>query len=129
MATTDSGPPSPPTKECIGLSIAAVVIFSILLFPTLYVAYKHRKTGKNCWPILVTFFIFRISSDIYYLSRLDKPDTPTTFAMMACGACAATQSLAIIGLVYEAYVSLSDITQHFKLILRLLKFITPFIPI
>ncbi|KAG5661744.1 hypothetical protein KAF25_003983 [Fusarium avenaceum] len=102
MATTDSGPPSPPTKECIGLSVAALVIFSILLFPTLYVAYKHRKTGKNCWPILVSFFIFRISSDIYYLSRLDKPDTPTTFAMMACGACAATQSLAIIGLVYEA---------------------------
>ncbi|KAF4333194.1 hypothetical protein FBEOM_12992 [Fusarium beomiforme] len=94
--------PSPPTTECIGLSATALIVFSILFFPALYIAYRHRTTGQNCWPILISFFIFRIASDIYYLSRLNEPDTPTTFAMVAAGACAATQSLTIIGLIYEA---------------------------
>ncbi|KAJ3543752.1 hypothetical protein NM208_g3407 [Fusarium decemcellulare] len=102
MPTTKSGPPSPPSGECIGLSWAALVIFGTLLFPTLYIAWRHGKAGKMCWPILVTFFIFRIISDAYYLAHRNEPDVPTTVAMMTSSACTATLSLTIIGLIYEA---------------------------
>ncbi|KAJ4208883.1 hypothetical protein NW759_013646 [Fusarium solani] len=76
----------------------------LLLFPALYIAYKHGKTGKMCWPILVTFFLFRIIPDAYYLAGRDKPDVPTTVAMMTSSACTATLSLTIIGLIYEASI-------------------------
>ncbi|CAI6090822.1 unnamed protein product [Clonostachys chloroleuca] len=102
MSATDSGTPSLPSAECIGLSCAALVIFSILLFPTLYIAYKHGKAGNMCWPILVTFLVFRIVSDAYYLSKRNEPDLPTTLAMVTSSACSATMTLAIIGLIYEA---------------------------
>lgn len=101
--TTKSGPPNPATEECIGLSWAALIIFSVLLFPTLYITYRHGKAGRNTWPILVTFFIFRIVSDAYYLSRQNEPDVPTTLAMVASAATTATLSLTIIGLIYESY--------------------------
>lgn len=106
MSTPNSQPPSPPTTACIGLSAAALIAFIILLFPALYVAYKHRKAGKAWFPPFMFFFIFRIASDIYYLSRRNEPDTPTAFAMMAASACTATLSVSIIGLIYEAYVNL-----------------------
>lgn len=57
-----------------------------------------------CWPILVTFLVFRIVSDAYYLSKRNEPDLPTTLAMVTSSACSATMTLAIIGLIYEAYV-------------------------
>lgn len=85
----------------------------LLLFPALYIAYKHGKTGKMCWPILVTFFLFRIIPDAYYLAGRDKPDVPTTVAMMTSSACTATLSLTIIGLIYEAYAHpTSLLAQH-----------------
>ncbi|EXK46254.1 hypothetical protein FOMG_04460 [Fusarium oxysporum f. sp. melonis 26406] len=102
MSTPNSQPPSPPTTACIGLSATALIVFSILLFPALYVAYKHRKAGKAWFPPFMFFFIFRITSDIYYLSRRNEPDTPTAFAMIAASACTATLSVSIIGLIYEA---------------------------
>lgn len=52
------------------------------------------------------FFVFRISAEIYYLSRLNEPDTPTTYAMVAAGASTGTLSAAIMGLIYEAYVNI-----------------------
>lgn len=52
------------------------------------------------------FFIFRITSEIYYLSRWKEPDTPTVYAMVACAASTATLSVTIVGLIYEAYVNI-----------------------
>ncbi|KAF4501822.1 hypothetical protein FAGAP_1966 [Fusarium agapanthi] len=102
MSTSSSQPPSPPTTACIGLSATALIVFSILLFPALYVAYKHRKAGQAWFPPFIIFFIFRITSEIYYLSRRNEPDIPTAYAMVAAAASTATLSVTIIGLIYEA---------------------------
>ncbi|KAF5632046.1 alcohol dehydrogenase 2 [Fusarium sp. NRRL 52700] len=102
MSTHNPQLPSPPTTACIGLSATALITFSILLFPALYVAYKHRKTGQAWFPPFIIFFIFRISSDIYYLSRRNEPDIPTAYAMIAAAASTATLSVTIIGIIYEA---------------------------
>ncbi|KAF4960815.1 hypothetical protein FGADI_648 [Fusarium gaditjirri] len=102
MSTPNLQPPSPPTTACIGLSATALIVFGILLFPALYVVYKHRKTGKAWFPPFMFFFIFRITSDIYYLSRRNEPDIPTAYAMMAAAASTGTLSAAIMGLIYEA---------------------------
>ncbi|GKU11107.1 hypothetical protein FLAG1_10368 [Fusarium langsethiae] len=102
MSTSHSQPPSPPTTACIGLSATALIVFVALLFPALYVAYKHRKVGQAWFPPFIIFFIFRITSEIYYLSRRNEPDTPTTYAMVAAAASTATLSATIVGLIYEA---------------------------
>ncbi|KAF5559217.1 hypothetical protein FMEXI_90 [Fusarium mexicanum] len=102
MSTSSSQPPSPPTTACIGLSATALIVFTILLFPAVYVAYKHRKVGKAWFPPFIIFFIFRITSEIYYLSRRNEPDIPTAYAMVAAAASTATLSVTIIGIIYEA---------------------------
>ncbi|KAF5967709.1 hypothetical protein FBULB1_11089 [Fusarium bulbicola] len=102
MSTSSSQPPSPPTTACIGLSATALIVFTILLFPAVYVAYKHRTTGKAWFPPFIIFFIFRITSEIYYLSRRNEPDIPTAYAMVAAAASTATLSVTIIGIIYEA---------------------------
>ncbi|RGP68534.1 hypothetical protein FSPOR_5272 [Fusarium sporotrichioides] len=102
MSTSNSQPPSPPTTACIGLSATALIVFVALLFPALYVVYKHRKIGQAWFPPFIIFFIFRITSEIYYLSRRNEPDTPTTYAMVAAAASTATLSATIVGLIYEA---------------------------
>ncbi|KAF5706580.1 hypothetical protein FMUND_11491 [Fusarium mundagurra] len=102
MSTADSQPPSPPTTACVGLSATALVVFVILLFPAVYVAYKHRKVGQAWFPPFIIFFIFRITSEIYYLSRRNEPDIPTAYAMIAAAASTATLSVTIIGIIYEA---------------------------
>lgn len=112
MSTSNSQPPSPPTTACIGLSATALIVFTILLFPALYVAYKHRKVGQAWFPPFIMFFIFRITSDIYYLSRRNEPDIPTTYAMIAAAASTGTLSVAIIGIIYEAYVNLCAPSIH-----------------
>ncbi|KAF5974365.1 hypothetical protein FCOIX_8308 [Fusarium coicis] len=102
MSTSNSQPPSPPTTACIGLSATALIVFTILLFPALYVAYKHQKVGQAWFPPFITFFIFRITSEIYYLSRRNEPDIPTAYAMIAAAASTGTLSVTIIGIIYEA---------------------------
>ncbi|CAF3542038.1 unnamed protein product [Fusarium graminearum] len=102
MSNSNSQPPSPPTTACIGLAATTVIVFVALLFPAVYVAYKHRKVGQSWFPPFMFFFIFRITSEIYYLSQWKEPDTPTVYAMVACAASTATLSVTIVGLIYEA---------------------------
>lgn len=91
-----------PSDESVNLAIASIIIFGALFLPTLYIAYEHGKRGRQCWPILISFFLIRLISDAYFVSRRKEPESSTPVAIVGSAGSTATQSLASIGLIYES---------------------------
>lgn len=93
---------SPPSASIIDLAIVDLVLYIVLLPPTLYITWKHGKTGMICWPIFVSYFGLRYASDIYQIVNRNEPLQYNEVAIMTNSGSLACLSLLIIGLVYEA---------------------------
>lgn len=94
----------PPSTAVVNLTIADLVIYSILFVPTLWITWKHGKTGMVCWPIFLSYFALRFTADIYQIVTRHEPETYNEVVIMTNAGGLACLSLTIIGLVYEAYV-------------------------
>ncbi|KAH8885003.1 hypothetical protein GQ53DRAFT_879293 [Thozetella sp. PMI_491] len=96
----------PPSASLINLAIADLVIYAILLPPTLWITWKHGKAGMVCWPIFLSYFGLRFVSDIYQIMHRNEPQQYNTVIIMTNAGSLACLSLTIIGLVYEANIIL-----------------------
>ncbi|KAJ3533937.1 hypothetical protein NM208_g7763 [Fusarium decemcellulare] len=98
--------PPPPSANKINLAIADLVIYAILLFPTLWITWKHGKSGMVCWPIFLSYFILRFVSDGYQVANRHEPEIPNAVVIMTNAGSIACLSLTLIGVVYEVNVIL-----------------------
>jgi hypothetical protein len=60
-------PPKPAYQFDVDDRLAEAVIYAILLFPALYLLWKHGKRGILIWPALVAFCLVRIAADAIYM--------------------------------------------------------------
>lgn len=93
---------APPSADIINLVIADLAIYAVLFFPTVYITWKHGKAGMVCWPIFLSYFGIRFTSDAYQIVHRSDPLLPNTVAIMTNAGSLACLSLTIIGILYEA---------------------------
>jgi hypothetical protein len=93
---------NPPSARLINLAIADLSIYIALLPPTLWITWKHGKTGMVCWPIFVSYFGLRFAADIYQVIKRHEPQQYNEVIIMTNAGSLACLSLVLIGLVYEA---------------------------
>lgn len=93
--------PPPPSADKIHLAIASLIIFGLLLFPAIWITWKHGKRGMICWPIFVSFFPLRFVSDAWQIAQRNEPEIPNTVTIMTNAGSIACLSLTLIGMVYE----------------------------
>jgi hypothetical protein len=60
-------PPKPAYQFDVDDRLVEAVIYAILLFPTLYLLWKHGKRGILVWPLLAAFCIIRIAADAIFM--------------------------------------------------------------
>ncbi|KAH7368031.1 hypothetical protein B0T11DRAFT_59761 [Plectosphaerella cucumerina] len=105
-ASSDFAMPPPPSAAKINLAIADLVIYAILFFPVIWIAWKYGKKGMVCWPIFVTYFPLRFVSDAWQVAKRNEPEIPNTVAIMTNAGSIACLSLTLIGMVYEVNILL-----------------------
>jgi hypothetical protein len=64
----------PPSTSIINLPIADLVIYAILFVPTVWITWKHGKTGTVCWPIFLSCFALRFTADVYLIVPRHGPE-------------------------------------------------------
>lgn len=102
--STDTSTIAPPTQDVINLDIVDVA-FAIPFFIVCgYIAWRHGKAGMVCWHILIAAFVARAIAAIYQITTKDQPMVPSVVSTMSDSAVLACISLALIGIIYEAYV-------------------------
>lgn len=100
--------PPPPSADKINLAIADLTIYGILLFPVIYITWRHGRAGMVCWPIFLSYFPLRFVSDAWQVAKRHEPEIPNTVAIMTNAGSIACLSLTLIGMVYEVYVHSSS---------------------
>ncbi|KAF7556253.1 hypothetical protein G7Z17_g1534 [Cylindrodendrum hubeiense] len=90
-----------PSASKNNLAIADLAIHATILFPVLWIAFKHGKLGMLCWPIFISYFPLRFVSDIYQIIHRNEPELPNTVAIMTNAGSLACLTLTIIGIIYE----------------------------
>lgn len=90
------------TGADLGLAIADLVIYALLLPAAMWVTWKHGMSGMVCWPIFVSYFGLRFAADIHQIQNRNGPLIPDLIVSMTNAGSIACLSLTIIGMVYEA---------------------------
>jgi hypothetical protein len=93
--------PPPPSASIIQLAIAEIVIYAVLLPPTLYITWKHGMKGMTCWSILVSFFGRRFASDIYQIAHCSEPNISGALMIVTNAGSNACLTLTLVGILYE----------------------------
>lgn len=104
----------PPSSNVINLAYVEVVLSAIFLPLVGFITWKHGKAGMTCWQIFIMAFIAKLIANIYLIVKKDDPYLPTAVSTMTDSAVIATTSLGIIGIIYEAYVSVKSTAPKMK---------------
>lgn len=92
----------PVSTNVINLAIADLIIYALLLPPTIWITWKHGKAGMVAWPIFVSYFGLRFIADIYQIVNQDKPLIPSAIVLFTTAGSIACLTLTLIGVIYEA---------------------------
>jgi hypothetical protein len=84
------------------LAIVELIIYSILLLPSIYVAFKHGKTGMVAWATLVSLCAMRIGSSSIIIYERNKVQKQGAGLSITTSGTIDILVLLPIGLIYEA---------------------------
>ena len=94
----------PVASDVVNLACADLAIYILLLPPTLWITWNHGKLGMVTWPVLLSFLAIRYVADIYQIIQRHDPLIPNVVYIMTKAGSIACLTLALIGIIYEAYV-------------------------
>lgn len=92
----------PPSANVINLAIASIIIHAILLPFVAWTTWKHGKRGMVCWPIFLSFFLFRFLSNGWQLRVRNEPDIPNAVSIFTNAGIFDCLLLTLLGITYEA---------------------------
>jgi hypothetical protein len=95
----------PVSSNIVNLAIAELVLYALLLVPSLWIAWRHGKPGMTAWPLFISFIGLRFVADIYQILHRNDPLVPGSNINQVTSAGSITcLTYTLIGILYETYV-------------------------